>query len=132
SGMETYGVSENAIFMAGRQDPQLREWISFSATSATGDGEQRYLDSHFSYQRAILHAIEYLSKAAYSQEQAYLLLAAPPVAARLSPVVDLPSSCSTVYIRTAIFDFDVRPSAEGPHQIDPGIGAPKAADPTSV
>src|SRR5699024_11606117 len=28
-GMETYGVSENAIFMPGRQDPQFSEWISF-------------------------------------------------------------------------------------------------------
>lgn len=131
-GMETYGVSENAIFMPGRQDPQFSEWISFSGTSVTLEGEQRYLDSHLSYQRAILHAIEYLSKFGYSKEQAYLLLGAAPVEGRLSSVVDIPNSCSTVYIPTAIFDFDVRPSAEGPHQIDPGIGAPKAADPTSV
>src|SRR5699024_9041237 len=98
-------------------------------TSVTLDGEQRYLDSHLSYQRAILHAIEYLAKFGYSKEQAYLVLGAAPIEGRLSSVVDIPNSCSTVYIPTAIFDFDVRPSSSGPHQIDPGIGAPRAADP---
>jgi formamidase len=32
-----------------------------------------------------------------------------------------------VYLPTAIFDFDVRPSADGPHQVDPGMGVPKAS-----
>lgn len=127
-GMETYGVHENAIFMPGNVDPQFSEWIAFSGTSVTLDGEQRYLDSHLSYQRACLHAIDYLTKFGYSPEQAYLLLGAAPIEGRLSGVVDIPNSCSTVYIPTAIFDFDVRPSASGPHQIDPGIGAPRAAN----
>ena len=61
-GMDTYGVSENAIFMPGRVDPQFSEWIAFSGTSVTLDGEQRYLDSHLSYQRACLHAIDYLDE----------------------------------------------------------------------
>ena len=73
-GMETYGVAENAIFMPGTVDPRFSEWIAFSGTSVTLDGEQRYLDSHLSYQRACLHAIDYLTKFGYSPEQAYLLL----------------------------------------------------------
>src|SRR5271157_2705661 len=127
-GMNTYGVSENAIFMPGNVEPQFSEWIAFSGTSVTLDGEQRYLDSHLSYQRACLHAIDYLTKFGYSPEQAYLLLGAAPIEGRLSGVVDIPNSCSTVYIPTAIFDFDVRPSASGPHKINPGIGAPRAAN----
>ena len=127
-GMDTYGVSENAIFMPGTTDPQFSEWIAFSGTSVTLDGEQRYLDSHLSYQRACLHAIDYLTKFGYSPEQAYLLLGAAPIEGRLSGVVDIPNSCSTVYIPTSIFDFDIRPSASGPHRIDPGIGAPRAAN----
>ena len=127
-GMNTYGVSEHAIFMPGNVQPQFSEWIAFSGTSVTLDGEQRYLDSHLSYQRACLHAINYLTKFGYSPEQAYLLLGAAPIEGRLSGVVDIPNSCSTVYIPTAIFDFDVRPSASGPHRIDPGIGAPQAAN----
>ena len=126
-GMETYGVSENAIFMPGRTQPQYSEWLAFSGISVTLEGEQRYLDSQLSYQRACLHAINYLSKFGYSPEQAYLLLGAAPIEGRFSGVVDIPNSCATVYLPTAMFDFDVRPSASGPHQIDPGIGAPHSA-----
>jgi formamidase len=127
-GMETYGVGENAIFLPGTVDPRFSEWLAFSGTSVTLAGEQRYLDSHLSYQRACLHAIDYLVKFGYSPEQAYLLLGAAPIEGRLSGVVDIPNSCSTVYLPTAIFDFDVRPSTAGPVQIDRGIGAPRAAN----
>jgi formamidase len=123
-GMETYGVSENAIFMPGNVDPQYSEWIAFSGTSVTLDGEQKYLDSHLSYQRACLHAIDYLQKFGYSGIQAYMILGAAPIEGRLSGVVDIPNSCSTVYIPTAIFDFSVAPSSSGPHQVDPGMGVP--------
>jgi len=126
-GMQTYGVSENAIFMPGNTDPQYSEWIAFSGTSVTLDGEQKYLDSDLAYQRACLHAIDYLTKFGYSPEQAYLLLGSAPIEGRLSGVVDIPNSCATVYIPTAIFDFPIAPSASGPHQIDPGMGAPRAS-----
>ncbi|MGW0435633.1 formamidase [Micromonospora sp. NPDC003197] len=126
-GMATYGVGENTIFMPGNTGPQYCEWLAFSGLSVTLDGEQRYLDSQLAYQRAVLHAIDYLTKFGYSGEQAYLLLGAAPIEGRFSGVVDIPNSCATVYLPTAIFDFDVRPSAAGPVQIDPGMGAPRAA-----
>lgn len=122
-GMSTYGVGENAIFMPGNTDPQYSEWLAFSGVSVTFDGQQKYLDSHLSYQRACMHAIDYLTTFGYSPEQAYLLLGAAPIEGRLSGVVDIPNACATVYIPTAIFDFDVTPSASGPVKIDPGIGA---------
>lgn len=128
-GMEKYGVSENAIFMPGRGGPVYSEWLAFSGTSVTLDGEQRYLDSQLAYQRAILHAIDYLTQFGYSPEQAYLLLGAAPIEGRFSGVVDIPNSCATVYIPTEIFDFDVRPGKDGPIKIDPGIGAPRSANP---
>ena len=105
------------------------EWLAFSGTSVTLDGEQRYLDSHLSYQRAILHAIDYLAKFGWSKEQAYLLLGAAPIEGRFSGVVDIPNSCATVYLPTEIFDVDIRPSASGPMQVDPGMGAPRAMNP---
>ncbi|GAA0037508.1 formamidase [Brevibacterium metallidurans] len=123
-GMDTYGVSENAIFQPGNSDPQYSEWLAFSGTSVTLDGEQRYLDSQLAYQRACLHAIDYLTKFGYSPEQAYLLLGAAPIEGRFSGVVDIPNSCATVYLPTAMFDFDVTPGPGGPTQIDPGMGAP--------
>ena len=126
-GMQTYGVSENAIFMPGNTDPQYSQWLAFSGTSVTLDGEQRYLDSHLSYQRACLHAIDYLTTFGYTPEQAYMILGAAPIEGRLSGVVDIPNSCSTVYLPTEIFDVDVRPSASGPTRIDPGQGVPRAS-----
>ncbi|SFN18333.1 formamidase [Pseudonocardia ammonioxydans] len=125
-GMAKYGVSENAIFMPGRTDPQYSEWLAFSGTSVTLDGEQRYLDSHLSYQRACLHAIDYLQQFGYSDIQAYMILGAAPIEGRLSGVVDIPNSCSTVYLPTEIFGFDVRPGKDGPTTIDPGQGVPVA------
>ncbi|MFI0421040.1 formamidase [Spongiactinospora sp. 9N601] len=116
-GMRTYGVQENAIFIPGRTAPQYSDWLAFSGVSVTLDGEQRYLDSHLAYQRACLHAIDYLTTFGYRPEQAYLLLGAAPIEGRLSGVVDIPNSCATVYLPTAIFDFDVRPSASGPARI---------------
>lgn len=123
-GMAKYGVGENAIFMPGTVDPRFDRWLAFSGTSVTLDGEQKYLDSHLSYQRACLHAIDYLEKFGYSRGQAYLLLGSAPIEGRLSGVVDIPNSCSTVYLPTDIFDFDITPGHGPLHQIDPGIGAP--------
>ena len=126
-GMETYGVSENAIFMPGRTDPQYSEWLAFSGVSVTLDGEQRYLDSQLSFQRACLHAIDYLSTFGYSREQAYMILGAAPIEGRFSGVVDIPNSCATVYIPTEIFDVDVRPSASGPAKVNAGKAIPKSS-----
>ncbi len=127
NGMQTYGVTENAIFLPGNMPPQFSQWLAFSGISVTLDGEQRYLDSQLAYQRACLHAIDYLTRFGYQPEQAYLLLGAAPIEGRFSGVVDIPNSCATVYLPTEIFDFDVRPSAAGPTRIDPGPGAPKAS-----
>ncbi|ANH39360.1 Acetamidase [Nocardioides dokdonensis FR1436] len=126
-GMEAYGVGENAIFMPGNVDPQYSQWLAFSGTSVTLDGTQHYLDSHLSYQRACLHAIDYLTTFGYAPEQAYMILGAAPIEGRLSGVVDIPNSCSTVYLPTAIFDFDVTPGADGPARIDPGMGVPRSS-----
>ncbi|WP_067813317.1 formamidase [Nocardia inohanensis] len=126
NGMELYGVSENAIFMPGNEGPNYTEYLAFSGTSVTLSGEQRYLDSQLSFERACLHAIDYLTKFGYTPEQAYLLLGAAPIEGRFSGVVDIPNSCATVYIPTAIFDFPITPSASGPYRIDPGPGAPRA------
>ncbi|CCH89460.1 formamidase (formamide amidohydrolase) [Modestobacter italicus] len=126
-GMETYGVAENAVFVPGNVEPRYERWLAFSGTSVTLDGEQRYLDSDLAYQRACLHAIDYLSRFGWSREQAYLLLGSAPIEGRLSGVVDIPNSCATVYIPTGIFDVDVIPSAAGPTRIDPGQGAPHSS-----
>ena len=41
--------------------------------------------------------------------------------------MDIPNSCATVYLPTAIFDFDVRPGSGTPYRIPEGTSAPHAA-----
>lgn len=125
-GMDTYNISENPLFIPGPVEPHYTEWLSFAGTSVTVDGKQRYLDAKLAYQRACLHAIDYLTTFGYSPEQAFLLLGAAPIEGHLSSVVDIPNACATVYIPTAIFHFDVKPNSAGPHQIDPEVEVPQA------
>jgi len=77
-------------------------------------GENHYLDATIAYRRACLNAIEYLTKFGFSGEQAYLLLGSAPIEGRISGVVDIPNACCSLYLPTAIFDFDVRPTKDGP------------------
>ena len=43
-----------------------------------------------------------------------------PIEGRVSGVVDIPNACCSLYLPTAIFDFDVRPNKEGPVSADRG------------
>ena len=124
-GMETFGVSENAIFMPGLRDPQYSEWIAFSGVSVDLAGKQHYLNSQLSYERACHHAIDYLMKFGYTDIQAYMILGSAPIEGRFSGVVDIPNSCATVYIPRRIFDFDVAPCPGKPHQVKQGMQVPK-------
>jgi formamidase len=123
-GMETFGVSENAIFMPGLRDPQYSEWLAFSGVSVDLAGKQHYLDSQLSYARACHHAIDYLMKFGYTDIQAYMILGSAPIEGRFSGVVDIPNSCATVYIPRRIFDFDPAPSSEKPHQVKQDLPVP--------
>ena len=64
--------------------------------------------------------VEYLKKWGYTGEQAYLLLGSAPIEGRISGVVDIPNACCSLYLPTAIFDFDIRPTAEGPKKTNRG------------
>lgn len=119
-GMEAYGIMTNPVFLPGNVEPRYTEFLTFVGLSVTEEGKQRYLDSQLAYRRACLNAITYLTKFGYTPEQAYLLLGAAPVEGRFSGVVDIPNSCATLYLPTAIFDFDIRPSAGAPARADRG------------
>jgi formamidase len=49
-----------------------------------------------------------------------LLLGSAPIEGRISGIVDIPNACASLYLPTAIFDFDIRPTAEGPRTADRG------------
>jgi formamidase len=123
-GMETYGVTTNPILMPGNVEPRYSEFVTFIGVSVDHDSNTNYYnDATVAYRNACLNGIEYLKKFGYSGEQAYLLLGAAPIEGRVSGVVDIPNACCSLYLPTAIFDFDVKPSAAGPAHADRGACA---------
>jgi len=126
-GMRKYGVT-NPIFRPSPIEPNFSEYIVFEGISVDEhSGEQLYLDAHVAYRRACLNAVEYLKKFGYTGEQAYVILGTAPVEGRISGIVDIPNACCTVAIPTAIFDFDIRPNANGPTQQVKGVQIAQAS-----
>src|ERR671930_559963 len=120
-GMQKYGVTTNPIFLPGRVEPRYSEFISFVGVSVDHDTNTNfYMDATLAYKRACLNAIEYFKTFGFSGEQAYLLLGSAPIEGRISGIVDIPNACCSLYLPTAIFDFDIRPTAEGPRRADRG------------
>ncbi|MDB5763172.1 MAG: formamidase [Herminiimonas sp.] len=112
-GCNMYGITQ-AMFQPGPVEPRYSEFLVFEGISVDDNGEQRYNDVTLAYRRACLHAINYLRKFGYSGEQVYTILSTAPVEGRVSGVVDIPNACVSLYIPTAMFDFDIRPNAGGP------------------
>ncbi|MFF4014087.1 formamidase [Streptomyces sp. NPDC001843] len=120
-GMEKYGVTTNPVFMPGNVEPRYSEFLSFIGISVDHDTDTNYyLDATVAYRRACLNAVEYLKRFGYTGEQAYLILGAAPIEGRISGIVDIPNACCSLYLPTGIFDFDIRPTAEGPKSADRG------------
>jgi formamidase len=123
-GMDTYAVHSNPILIPGRVEPRYSEFLTFIGLSIDeSSGENYYLDATIAYRRACLNAIEYLRKFGYSGEQAYLLLGSAPIEGRISGVVDIPNACCSLYLPTAIFDFDIKPNGSGPKAGNRGTAA---------
>ena len=98
-----------------RVEPNYSDYLIFEGISVDEHtGEQKYLDATVAYRRACLNAVEYLKKFGYTGEQAYMILGTAPVEGRISGIVDIPNACCTLAIPTEIFDFDIRPNANGP------------------
>ncbi|KAJ8546003.1 hypothetical protein K7X08_018586 [Anisodus acutangulus] len=80
------------------------EMSGFLELDVDESGQQHYLDASVAYKRAVLNAIDYLSKFGYTKEQVYLLLSCCPCEGRISGIVDAPNAVATLAIPTAIFD----------------------------
>lgn len=63
----------NPIFEIGPLEPRFSEWLVFEGISVDEKGRQHYLDATVAYKRAVLNAIDYLSKFGYTKEQVRLL-----------------------------------------------------------
>ena len=112
-GMNKYSVHTNPVFIPGRVEPRYSEFMSFIGISVDEAGTNHYLDATIAYRRACLNAVEYLKKFGYRGEQAYLLLGSAPIEGRISGIVDIPNACCSLYLPTAIFDFDISRPATG-------------------
>lgn len=62
----------------------LHHYPAVQGISVDETGKQHYLDATVAYKRAVLNAINYLSKFGYSKEQIYLLLSCCPCEGRVS------------------------------------------------
>ncbi|MEB3100144.1 formamidase [Ferviditalea candida] len=109
NGVAKYAVT-NPIFKTGPVEPAFSEYIVFEGISVDEEGKQYYLDPFIAYQRACMNAVEYLKKFGYTGEQAYMLLSAAPCEGRISGIVDIPNSCSTIAIPTGIFNKNILPT----------------------
>jgi formamidase len=112
-GVKKYGI-KNPIFQPSPLTPNYRDYLIFEGISVDEKGTQHYLDVHVAYRQACLNAIEYLKKFGYSGEQALSILGTAPVEGHISGVVDIPNACATLWLPTEIFDFDLKPNADGP------------------
>jgi formamidase len=127
-GMTKYGI-KNPIFKPSRIKPTYDDYLIFEGISVDEDGVQHYLDVHIAYRQACLNAIQYLTKFGYSPAQAYAILGTAPVQGHISGVVDIPNACATLWLPTAVFDFDISPGTDGPTKfLDGSIDVPLAQD----
>ena len=125
-GVEKYGVI-NPIFEPSPMEPRYSNYLIFEGISVDESGKQHYLDVHVAYRQACLNAIEYMKKFGYTGEQAYAILGTAPVEGHISGVVDIPNACATLFLPTDIFDFNIKPNAEGPKaEVTPGTDLAKA------
>lgn len=126
-GVKKYGI-KNPIFQPSVLTPTYRDYVIFEGISVDEQGKQHYLDVHVAYRQACLNAIEYLKKFGYSGEQALAILGTAPVEGHISGIVDIPNACATLWIPSEIFDFDIKPNADGPKiMVKQGIDTAKAS-----
>jgi formamidase len=126
-GVKKYGI-KNPIFQPSVLTPTYRDYIIFEGISVDEQGKQHYLDVHVAYRQACLNAIEYMKKFGYSGAQALAILGTAPVEGHISGIVDIPNACATLWLPTEIFDFDMKPNADGPKiMVKKGIDTAKAS-----
>jgi formamidase len=126
-GVKKYGI-KNPIFQPSVLTPSYRDYIIFEGISVDEQGKQHYLDVHVAYRQACLNAIEYMKKFGYTGAQALSILGTAPVEGHISGIVDIPNACATLWLPTEIFDFDMKPNADGPKiMVKQGIDTAKTS-----
>ena len=125
-GMAKYGI-KNPIFKPGRSSPlqrllDLRRHLGRRDRRAVLPRRARGLSTGVPQRDRVPEEIRVHGAQAYRFSGA-------PVEGRISGVVDIPNSCGTLWLPTAIFDFDINPGSDGPiGGIKAGVDMPLAPD----
>jgi acetamidase/formamidase len=77
----------------------------FEGISVDETGKQHYLDASVAYKRAVLNAVDYLSKFGYTREQIYLLLSCAPSEGRISGPSGLSFAIALTWTRVCLILF---------------------------
>ena len=126
-GVKKYGI-KNPIFEPSVLTPTYKDYIIFEGISVNEQGKQLYLDVNEAYRQACLNAIEYMKKFGYTGAQALSILGTAPIEGHISGIVDIPNACATLWLPTEIFDFDMKPNADGPKvMVKQGIDTAKTS-----
>ena len=113
--------STNPLFKVSPVEPHYRDFLVFEGI---GVDDRRQAASTTTRPSPIgapaSTPSKYLTKFGYSGEQAYVILGWRRSRGGSSGVVDIPNACVSLYIPTAIFEFDIRPNAKGPQKMVKG------------
>lgn len=126
-GVKKYGI-RNPLFKPSVLTPTYNDYLTFEGISVDDSGKQYYMDMTVAYRQACLNAIEYMKKFGYTGEQALSILGTAPVEGHISGIVDIPNACATLWLPTEIFEFDIKPGANGPSKfVTPGTDMSKTS-----
>lgn len=126
NGVSTLGVT-TPTYQTSESEIAYRNKIVFTGLSVDDDGVQKDRDGLTAYRNACWAAMGYLEKQGYTREQAYVILSATPVEAKVVATANQPNMVISVGIPIDIFEFDIRPKAI--HQPKPTITPPAVLTP---
>src|SRR5215203_5068718 len=111
-GMERYGMTRAQhmpMFQLSHIEPRYSNYLVFEGISVEEDGEQHFMNAHVAFKQACLNTITYLKGCGYTDQQAYILVSAAPIEARISGIVDIPNVCCSLHLPTEIFERPIFP-----------------------
>ena len=118
-GVKRLGLTSPMV-LPSPAEPLYRQQVVFHGLSVDEAGVQQRSDLTTSYVQAASQAMDYLQKFGFSHEQAYMLMATSPIESRILAVPNTPTANVSVGLPVQIFDFDIRPTTEGPAAQDRG------------
>ena len=121
-GMQKYGITTNPVLIPGRVEPRYSDFLTFIGVSVDETTGRELLPGRDGRLPAGVPERDRVPAASSATRASRRTCCSARRRSRaaISGVVDIPNACCSLYLPTAIFDFDVRPSQDGP-----GVGRPR-------